>query len=98
VVADGAGGELDPVANDVARKVFSDLIRSDQLTIVEDPLNAAQDADCLVLVTEWKQYGAINAEEIKRKLKAPVVFDGRNHLDLKTFKQLGFYYSGVGRD
>jgi UDPglucose 6-dehydrogenase len=88
----------DPVANDVARKVFSDLIRSGQLTIVEDPLSATQDADCLVLVTEWKQYSAIKAEEIKRKLKAPIVFDGRNHLDTKAFKQLGFYYSGVGRN
>lgn len=87
----------DPVANDIAKKVFADLIRGGQLTIVAAPLEAAENADCLVLVTEWKQYSAINAEEIKQKLKSAVVFDGRNHLDANSFKQLGFYYSGVGR-
>lgn len=88
----------DPVANTVAKKVFSDFIRSGHLTIVEEPLAAAQDADCLVLVTEWKQYSAIKPEELKRRLKSLVIFDGRNHLDATAFKQLGFQYSGVGRN
>lgn len=88
----------DPVANEVAKKVFSDLTRNGQLTIVEKPLDAAKDADCLVLVTEWKEYSAIQAEDIKRTLKSAVIFDGRNHLDVNAFKQLGFYYSGVGRN
>ena len=96
----GVGAKVvahDPVANDVAKKVFADLMRGGQLTIVDTPLEAAENADCLVLVTEWKQYSSIHAEEIKQTLKSAVVFDGRNHLDANSFKQLGFYYSGVGR-
>jgi UDPglucose 6-dehydrogenase len=87
----------DPVANDVARRLFADLLQGQQLTIVEAPLDAATNADCLVLVTEWKEYRAIDPALIQKRLKAAVVFDGRNHLDSDALKQLGFYYSGVGR-
>jgi UDPglucose 6-dehydrogenase len=48
-------------------------------------------------VTEWKEYRAIDPALIQKRLKAAVVFDGRNHLDSDALKQLGFYYSGVGR-
>ena len=87
----------DPVAKEVAEKLFADLLRNGRLTIVDEPLLAAKNADAVALVTEWKQYRAIDPVKLKATLKAAVIFDGRNHLDPEPFKAIGFYYAGIGR-
>ena len=87
----------DPVAKVVAESVFADLIRHGRVNLVDDELQATQNADALALVTEWKQYKNIDLNELKRSLKSPIIFDGRNHLDHTAMKQLGFHYAGVGR-
>ena len=87
----------DPVAKEVAEKVFADLIRTQKLTIVDDSLQAAKDADAVVLVTEWADYKKTDFIKLKQMVRQPVIFDGRNHLDPSTLKELGFNYSGVGR-
>jgi UDPglucose 6-dehydrogenase len=95
-----AGAEVvahDPVAKEVAQQTFADLIRHGRLSIVDDAIVAAQDADALALVTEWKEYKHVDFSALKQSLKSPVVFDGRNHLDPVNMKKLGFYYAGVGR-
>ena len=95
-----AGAEVrahDPVAHDVARHVFADLIRHGKLVIEPDPLAAAVDADAIVLVTEWADYKAIDFSAVKESVREAVIFDGRNHLDHELLKKLGFHYAGVGR-
>ncbi len=95
-----AGAEVrahDPVAHDVARHVFADLIRHGKLVIEADPLAAAVDADAIVLVTEWADYKAIDFGAVKASVREAVIFDGRNHLDHELLKKLGFHYAGVGR-
>ena len=87
----------DPVAKEVAEHVFADLLRTAKLTIVDEPLAAAKHADAVVLVTEWSQYKQIDFVQLKQTVRQPFIFDGRNHLDPLQLKQLGFYYSGVGR-
>ena len=87
----------DPVAKEVALHVFADLIRTAKLSIVDEPLVAATDTDAVVLVTEWAQYKQIDLAQLKKVVRQPVVFDGRNHLDYVLLKQSGFFYSGVGR-
>ncbi len=87
----------DPVAKEVAEHVFADLLRTAKLTIVDEPLAAAKHADAVVLVTEWSQYKQIDFAQLKQTVRQPFIFDGRNHLDPLQLKQLGFYYSGVGR-
>jgi len=87
----------DPVAKEVAERVFADLLRTGKLKIVDDPLVAAVDADAVVLVTEWAEYKNIDFGKVKAVVRQAVIFDGRNHLDPAAIKQLGFYYSGVGR-
>jgi UDPglucose 6-dehydrogenase len=87
----------DPVAREVAEHIFADLIRNDRLSIVDDAMQATKDADALALVTEWKEYKNADFNLLKISLKSAVVFDGRNHLNPGVMKQLGFYYSGVGR-
>jgi len=87
----------DPVAKEVAERVFADLLRTGKLKIVDDPLVAAVDADAVVLVTEWAEYKNIDFSKVQAAVRQAVIFDGRNHLDPAAIKQLGFYYSGVGR-
>jgi UDPglucose 6-dehydrogenase len=87
----------DPVAKEVAKHVFADLLRTGKLTIVDEPLMAATLADAVVLVTEWAEYKKADFAKLKQIVRQPIIFDGRNHLDPTQLKQLGFYYSGVGR-
>lgn len=95
-----AGAEVrahDPVAHDVARHVFADLIRHGKLVIETDPLVAAVGADAIALVTEWAEYRAVDFSAVKESVREPLIFDGRNHLDHDQLKTLGFHYIGIGR-
>lgn len=87
----------DPVAKEVAEKVFADLLRTGKLNIADDPVLGAKNADAIVLVTEWAEYKKVDFAKLKESLRQLVVFDGRNHLDPSKLKELGFHYTGVGR-
>lgn len=58
---------------------------------------ALQNADALVILTDWAHFKKIKPEVIKRKMKHPVVFDGRNIFDSEKMKNLGFDYYSIGR-
>lgn len=87
----------DPVAGDMARKVFSEAVAARELEIVESPHAAVTGADAVLLVTEWAEYRSINFENLLPLMKAPIVFDGRNHLDHTHLRRLGFTVTGIGR-
>ncbi len=53
-------------------------------------------ADALLIVTEWPEYRSPDFDELKSKLKNPVVFDGRNIYDAEELRDLGFIYYGIG--
>jgi UDPglucose 6-dehydrogenase len=87
----------DPVAGEVAEQVFADLLRSGDLVIVNDALEAARGADALVLVTEWPEYRVITPAQLKSVMVGSLVLDGRNTLDAEAYKKNGFSYAGIGR-
>jgi UDPglucose 6-dehydrogenase len=87
----------DPVAGEVAGQMLADLIRSGSLVIRDRALDALHDAEALVLVTEWPEYKAISAEQVKAEMPGRLVLDGRNMLDGEAYKREGFNYSGIGR-
>jgi len=60
-------------------------------------LEAATDAEALVLATEWNEFNNIDLDEVKKAMHTPIVFDGRNLFDPGTMTQLGFRYYGIGR-
>lgn len=60
-------------------------------------LEAAEGAEALVIATEWKEFAAVDLEELKRRMHTPMIFDGRNLLDPVTVRSLGFTYSSIGR-
>ena len=82
----------DPVAKHEAKRILGDTIE-----IVEDQYDAIIDADALFLVTEWPEFKFPNFNVIKKLLKTPVIFDGRNIYDPGELKEKGIDYLGTGR-
>jgi UDPglucose 6-dehydrogenase len=58
---------------------------------------ALENADALVIVTEWKEFRSPDFEAIKAALKNPVIFDGRNLYDPKFVRNSGIEYLAIGR-
>lgn len=82
----------DPVAMDEARHIFNDNI--DYKDINYDTLD---DADALLIATEWNEFRRPNFDRIKSLMKKPVIFDGRNIYNPREMKKLGFEYFAIGR-
>ncbi len=68
------------------------------LTLASSALEAAENAEALILATEWREFQAIDFEQVRKIMHTPIVFDGRNLFEPRTMKQLGFTYHGVGRN
>src|SRR5258707_11587460 len=60
-------------------------------------LEAVQDAETLVLATEWPEFSDVDLTEVRHRMHTPIVFDGRNLFDPATMRDLGFQYFGIGR-
>jgi UDPglucose 6-dehydrogenase len=91
----------DPVAMAEAKRclerVFAQrLALLDHVRYAEKPMEAAQGADALVIVTEWQAFKSPNFGALKRALKSPVIFDGRNLYE-PAIRQQGFEYHAIGR-
>jgi UDPglucose 6-dehydrogenase len=64
---------------------------------VDDPYEVAEEADALVLATEWSAFREMDLGRVKSLMRRPILFDGRNLFDPATMKELGFRYHCVGR-
>jgi UDPglucose 6-dehydrogenase len=84
---------FDPEAMDNVRKLFGDKI---DYSI--NQYAALNDADALVICTEWSVFRTPDFDKMNAALKSKVVFDGRNLYDLSEMKEKGFYYESVGRE
>lgn len=72
-------------------------IYGDKLTYCDRPYGALEGADGLAVVTEWQAFRRPDFDVIKKLLRTPVIFDGRNIYEPKAMKELGFTYYGIGR-
>jgi len=84
----------DPAAHEETRRIYG---ARDDLSLVEKPEDAVEGADALVLITEWRVFQSPDFDQVKRLLKTPVVFDGRNIYDPAILEARGFTYYGIGR-
>lgn len=82
---------FDPVSNEKMKAFFP------QVTYTNGPLEAIQDADALVLLTEWDIFKHADPKKIKKSLRIPLIIDGRNMWDPNKMRAMGFHYHGVGR-
>jgi len=72
-------------------------LMGDKIGYAENRYDALDDADALLIVTEWPVFRTPDFDFMKERLKAPVVFDGRNLYDLERMRDCGFYYNSIGR-
>jgi UDPglucose 6-dehydrogenase len=84
----------DPVAMNEAEKIYGP--RKD-LYYASNPEDAIKGSDALVVLTEWLLFRSPDFDMIKRELKTPVVFDGRNIYSPEFMEQSGFTYYSIGR-
>jgi UDPglucose 6-dehydrogenase len=83
---------FDPVAGAKAEDMLAGA------RIAESALDAIDGADAVVLVTEWPEFRELDwTGEIKRRMRVPLVVDGRNFLDREELVEAGFTYEGIGR-
>lgn len=83
----------DPVAMAHARKYYGDS----GILFMDSVEEAMQEADAVVLVTEWPEYRKLDWDALCGLLKTPLMLDGRNFLSPGVLEQAGFKYVGVGR-
>ena len=81
----------DPIGMEQAKTVLSNV------TYADDPYACAEQADALVIVTEWEQFRALDLDRLKASMKSPVIVDLRNIYLPDEMVQRGFTYESVGR-
>ncbi len=69
----------------------------DRVTLCDGMYEAVEGADALALVTEWHEYRRPDFPRLKRLLREPAMFDGRNCWEPEELRALGFFYAGIGR-
>src|SRR5881392_592409 len=82
----------DPAAHERAREVLKSSVE-----FVNNAYDAANDADALLLLTEWEEFAALDLKRLRGLMKYPIVIDGRNLYDPETMSAAGFTYYSVGR-
>lgn len=82
----------DPVAHETTR-----VLLGDRIDYCDRMMDVVQDADALLICTDWPEFKQPNFDRLKAALKAPVVFDGRNLYKPSAMKDAGFTYISVGR-
>lgn len=71
--------------------------KQELLSYAEQPLSACENADALVIATDWREFKSPDLEVLKTKLKAAVIVDGRNLYNPTRMRNMGFRYFGIGR-
>ena len=92
----------DPVAMPEAKHCFDLDFKGNseglsKVSMTDDPMSALNDADALVIVTEWKAFRSPDFDQVIQKLKYPIIFDGRNLYEPQAMQELGIEYQGIGR-
>jgi len=94
LVAEGADvTAYDPKAMEKARE----LPVGSKIKLASSAMEAARDAEALIIATEWPEFAAIDLNELREAMRTPLIFDGRNLLDPGAATSFGFQYRGIGR-
>jgi UDPglucose 6-dehydrogenase len=93
LVAEGAQVKAyDPVAMRVAKHVLPEI------EYCHDAYNVAQDADAVIVVTDWNEFKQLDMGRLKAAMRTPIIVDGRNIYSGDMLRELGFTYRGTGRN
>jgi UDPglucose 6-dehydrogenase len=81
----------DPAAMENARRIFPNI------TYCQSAYQTAEEADALVIVTEWREFKLLDMEKLRKLMKRPLIFDGRNIYNVERMVAAGFDYFSIGR-
>ena len=81
----------DPKAMEMAKSIFGDSIYYSA-----NSYEALENADALILITEWNEFKRPRFDKIKSKLKEPIIFDGRNQFEKNRMNERGIKYISLG--
>ncbi len=84
---------FDPEAMNNVKQVLGDAI-----IYAESQYEALNNADALIIATEWSEFRTPDFETIETRLSSKVIFDGRNLFDVKQMTDMGYHYESVGRN
>ncbi len=82
----------DPEAERSAKKIFGDKIN-----IVKSSYHALDNADALIVVTEWNEFREPDFDRMRKLMRNPIIFDGRNLFSVEQMRTQGFEYISIGR-
>lgn len=84
----------DPAAMERTAAIFPE---GETMQYVQDPYEAAQGADALLILTDWEEFRRLDLERLRSALRYPIIVDGRNLFDPAQMAAIGFTYMSVGR-
>ena len=84
----------DPEAMENAKSFW--LRDNNNIEYFDNKYDTLNGSDAMILITEWKEFRSPDFYEIKKRLKQPIIFDGRNQYNKELLKELGFEYYQVG--
>jgi len=84
----------DPKAEQEARECY--LKDNANVSYSDSKYEALKDADAMILATEWKEFRSPDFYEMKKSMKTPVIFDGRNQYDAGRMAEIGITYYQIG--
>lgn len=88
----------DPFAMETGREALErEGVRINAVTFCENAYDVAQEADAVVIVTEWNEFKALNMPQLRSMMRRPVLIDGRNIYEAAEMDRHGFIYRGIGR-
>ncbi|WP_084658756.1 UDP-glucose dehydrogenase family protein [Thermogemmatispora onikobensis] len=97
----GQGAQVrayDPVARETARQAMErEGIRLDLVTFCSSAYEVAEQADAIIIVTDWNEFKSLDMVQIRNLMRRPVLIDGRNIYEPREMVSLGFTYRGIGR-
>ena len=82
----------DSIAEENVKRIFED-----QIEYSKDMYSCVENADCLLIATEWSEFKNPNFDLLAQKMKNKAIFDGRNMFSLDQIENTGFYYKSIGR-
>lgn len=85
----------DPEAMERAKQALAGV---PGVEFASDEYAALENADALLIATEWPQFRSVSLDRIRKSLKKPIIFDGRNMFELDAIRGKGFYYESIGRE
>ncbi|MDI6644792.1 MAG: UDP-glucose/GDP-mannose dehydrogenase family protein [Methanobacteriaceae archaeon] len=84
----------DPQSMEIAKKYY--FKKNNSIRFIENKYDALNNADALILVTEWKEFRSPDFDEINKRIKNRILFDGRNQYNRESLEKMGFEYYQIG--